>query len=212
MNDGNEKQTEICGAGCGCGASGSGGGRRRWVAGVVVLLVAGVLVARAVVKDYNAKDAAPASDGFAALPVAAPTPTPEAADEPAAADTLKEIAAFSELNTVAADSFGVFVFLPAKGETAAKAPIASMRSAAQTIEPQLRGGKIAMFALKAGSRDYDQIAKQMTVPGVIAMVKGGGMAPVTGDITESKLIQGFVMASSAGGCGAGGGCGPRGCN
>ncbi|MBU4365897.1 MAG: hypothetical protein L6437_16565, partial [Kiritimatiellae bacterium] len=72
---------------------------------------------------------------------------------------------------------------------------------------------IGIFTLKPGSRDYEQIATQMPVPGVLAMVKGRGMIPVSGDITETKLIQGFVAASSGGGCGpSSAGCGPAGCN
>ena len=73
------------------------------------------------------------------------------------------------------------------------------------------GLKCGLFTLKAGSRDYDQIAAQMSVPGVLAMVKGRGMSAVSGDITEAKLVQGFVAASSAGGCGpsAGAGCCPK---
>jgi hypothetical protein len=164
------------------------------------------------VKD-NGAQAAPASTGFAAL-AAAPeqTPEPAAAVKPPVTDTVKEIAELSELNGVAADTFGVFVFLPGKGETASKAPMAQMRGAARTIEPQLRGGKIGMFALKAGSRDYEQVASQMAVPGVLAMVKGKGMSATSGDITETKLVQALVAASSAGGCGpASAGCGPSGC-
>jgi len=83
-----------------------------------------------------------------------------------------------------------------------------MRSAAKTIEAQ--GQKIGLFTLKTGSPDYEKIVAQMPVPAVLAMVKGGGMIPVSGDITETKLIQGFVAASSAGGCGPSG-CGPSGC-
>jgi len=73
------------------------------------------------------------------------------------------------------------------------------------------GLKCGLFTLKAGTRDYDQLAAQMAVPGVIALVKGKGMRGMSGDITEAKLVQGFVAASSAGGCGpsAGAGCCPK---
>jgi hypothetical protein len=74
-------------------------------------------------------------------------------------------------------------------------------------------GKVGVFTLKTDSRDYAQVALQIAVPGTIAMVKGRGMAPVSGEITEAKLVQAFVSASSAGGgCGpSSGGCGPSGC-
>lgn len=202
-----QQEASACGPGCGCHAGGSAG-RVRWIVGIVILLVAGVLVVRAMVKN-NGASAAPTSTGFAALPAPEQQPAPAAAATPSKTDTLKEIAALSELNAVAGDTVGVFVFLPGKTEATAKAPTAQIRGAARTIEPQLRGGKIGIFALKAGSRDYEQVASQMAVPGVLAMVKGGGMSAASGDITETKLVQAFAAASSAGGCGpSSAGCGP----
>jgi len=209
QNEGQKQEAGTCGPGCNCGSTGSG--RWRWIVGGVVLLVAGVLAARAVVKD-NGAAATPASTGFAALPAPTQTPAPDAVGKPATTDAIKEIAALSELNAVADDTLGVFVFLPGTNEVVAKIPTAQMQGAVKTMAPQLNGGKVGIFTLKAGSRDYEQIASQMTVPGVLAMVKGRGMAPVTGEITETKLIQGFAAASSAGGCGpASSGCGPSGC-
>jgi hypothetical protein len=73
----------------------------------------------------------------------------------------------------------------------------------------LRGGKIGIFTLKTGSPDYTQVSAQMTVPGVLAVVKGKGMSATSGDITETRLVQAYVAASSAGGCGpSSSGCGP----
>jgi len=211
QNNSGKEDTGSCGPGCGCGTAKSGGWGRL-IVGIVILLVAGVLVVRAMVKD-NGTATAPRSAGFAALP-----PAQVQASEPASTakapvtNAVKEIGALSELNALATDSFGVFVYLPGKSETTAKAPMAQMEGAARTVEPQLQGGKISMFALKAGSPDYEQLAKQMTVPGVIAMVKGAGMSATAGDITETKLVQALVAASSAGGCGpSSSGCGPSGC-
>lgn len=209
QNDGQKQASGTCGPGCNCGATGSGWWRV--LVGGAVLLVAGVLVARAVMKD-NGAAAVSASTGFAALPAPAQTPAAIAADNPATTDTIKEIAALAELNTVAGDAAGVFVFLPGTNEVSAKFPTAQLQGAVRTMAPQLNGGKIGIYTLKAGSRDYAQVAAQIAVPGVLVMVKGRGMAPVTGEITETKLIQGFAAASSAGGCGpAASGCGPKGC-
>ena len=142
-----------------------------------------------------------------------PASEPATKETPAASDTVavKEIGALSDLNAVAADMGGVFVFLSGKNDPVIKAPLAQMRSAAKTIETQARN-KIGIFILKTGSRDYEQVGLQTPVPAVIAMVKGRGMIPVSGKITETKLIQGFVAASRAGGCGpSSAGCGPAGC-
>ncbi len=212
MNEQNETQKEeagACGPGCNCGTSGSG--RWRWVVGGVVLLVACALVVRAASKS-NGAPAAPASTGFAALPPPAQPATTNVAAKPAAAAPIRELEALSELNTLADDTMGVFVFLPGTNDVSAKIPADRIQGAVKTMAPQLNGGKVGIFTLKAGTPDYVQIAKQMAVPGVLAMVKGRGMAPVTGDLTEAKLIQGFAAASSAGGCGpASSGCGPTSC-
>lgn len=206
-----KQQASACGSGCDCQAKGSPG-KARLVAGVVLLAAAVVLVARAVVKT-NATAPAPASAGFAALPAAVRPSVPQGVVAEADTHAVKEISALSELNTVAKEMDGVFVFLPGKTNDAVKKSTAQIRIAAQTIERQMKG-KIGVFVLKTDSRDYEQVAAQFAVPGAIAMVKGRGMAPVSGEITEAKLIQAFVSASSAGGgCGSGGGgCGPSGCN
>lgn len=206
QNKDQKQEVETCGAGCGCGASGSGG-RCRWIAGVVILVIAGALVARAMVKNNEAQTEDKAAADFAALP-APSEPSDDAAAKPEIADALNEIASFAELNTVAMGSAGVFIYVPGKGDSAVTSPVGVMRGAARTIEPRLHG-KMGLFALKAGSPDYEQIAGQMPVPGVIALVPGGRMVPVTGEITETKLVQGFVGSVQS--CGVGG-CGPNGCN
>jgi len=119
------------------------------------------------------------------------------------------LGAFSELNTAAAKTDAVFVFLPAREGSSDKTPSAPMRAAARTIEG--KGMKCALFTLKAGSADYEQIAKQVQVPAVLALVKGRGMSAVSGEVTEAKLLQGYVGACSSGGCapGASAGCCPK---
>ena len=201
-----KQQAAACGHGCGCHTPGASG-KMRWMLGAVVLVAAGTLVARAVIKNNGASAATPAA-GFTTTAL---TEQP-AAPVPTTSDTVavKEIGALSELNAVATDMAGVFVFLPGKSETTAKAPTAQIWGAAQAIGPKVRG-KIGIFTLKTNSRDYEQITAKIAVPGVLAMVKGRGMSVVSGEITEMKLVQAYVSASSAGGCGpsAGAGCCPK---
>lgn len=228
-----KQEASACGPGCGCHAGGPAS-RVRWIVGAIIILAAGALMARAIMKSNSALADKTAS-GFASLPTMGQAPVPAAGAVPATSATLspsgrlpgdaamdaapaapapvavKEIGALSELNAVAADTGGVFVFLPGKNDPPIKAPLAQMRSAAKTIEAQ--GQKIGLFTLKTDAPEYAQVAAQISVPCVLAMVKGRGMIPVSGDITETKLIQGFVAASSGGGCGPSG-CGPgaAGCN
>lgn len=203
-----KQQAEACGPKCGCHASGASG-KTRWVIGAIVLIAAGVLVVRAV----NKSDSASSQTSAPAFATAAAVKTPANASDPAGgtAETSvgKTISAISELNSVATNTAAVFIFLPGKGGASGNPPSAPMKNAADTLESKI-GVKCGLFTLKAGSRDYVDIAAQVSVPGVLVMVKGGGMVPVSGDITETRLVQGFVAASRAGGCGAGG-CGPSGC-
>ena len=200
-----KKEAAACGPDCGCHTTASTC-RIRQVVGVIVLLAAAGLVARAVVKNGGAS-ANTTTPGYAAVTTTAETPPP--ANETSMA--IKEIAALSELNTVATNTDAVFVFLPGTNAASEKAPTAQIQAAARTIESQ--GRKIGLFTLKADSPEYKQLATQTPVPAVLAMVKGRGMSAVCGEITETKLVQAFVGASSAGGCCGGGsssaGCGPR---
>ena len=203
-----KQQAAACGAECGCHAP-RASGKTRWVIGAVVLVAAGVLVVRAVTKGDGA------STQTSAPSVAAPAASQTSANASGAAGGKAEtsvgttIGAFSELNSVAANTTAVFIFLPGKGGTSSNPPSTPMKSAASTLESKI-GAKCGLFTLKPGSPDYAEIAAQMSVPGVLVMVKGGGMIPISGDITETKLVQGFVAASRAGGCGPSG-CGPSGC-
>ncbi len=192
-----------CGPGCGCGTAGKPG-KARWVVGVIVLAAAGVLAVRGMIKsDKGAAQAATA--GFAnpaAVQPAAGTDTKAeatvAVDETSVGTTL---GALAELNTVAAKSDAVFVFLPAREGTSAKVPSGAMNAAVRTMGG--KGVKCGLFTLKPGTRDYEQVSKQMQVPGVLALVKGRGMSAVSGEVTEAKLLQGYVAAGQAGGCGPG---------
>ncbi|MFH0880358.1 MAG: hypothetical protein V2A34_11650 [Lentisphaerota bacterium] len=210
MSRENEKlntEKPACGPGCGCHAQGPSS-RIRWVAGVIVLAAAGVLVARAMIKEPTASTGKGA-EGFATmLPAEQQLSSEGQLSAPAteADRTAKEIAAISDLNMVAADSDAVFVLIPGKDSASEKPPMTEIQAAVRTLETQ--GRKIGIFTLKTDSPDYAQVSLQVTAPGVLAMVKGRGMSAVSGEITETKLMQAFVGASSAGGCGAGSSCGP----
>lgn len=196
-----------CGPGCGCETAGKPT-KARWVVGVVVLAATGVMVVRGVVKSDRGSTQAGFVNPAATQSTAGGTATkPEAA---AAGETIvgATLGAFNELNTAAAQTDAVFVFLPAREGASVKPPSAAMKAAARTIEA--KGMKCGLFTLKPGSPDYDQMAKRVPVPAVLAMVKGRGMSAVSGEVTEAKLVQGYVAASTAG-CGpsAGAGCCPK---
>jgi hypothetical protein len=207
-----QEGSTCCGPGCGCEA-GAKSSNARWVIGVAVLVIAGLLVVRGMVR--NDKGGATAAAGFV-NPVAAEVTSSGTGTNGEAVVVVEEektvgatLGAFSELNTAAAKTDAVFVFIPGNDESTSNTPAAAMRAAARTIEA--KGSKCALYTLKAGSADYEKIAKQVQVPAVLALVKGRGMTAVSGEVTEAKLLQGYVGACSSGGCGpsAGAGCCPK---
>ena len=192
------KQTPApCDSGCGCHTAGTPGKMRR-VLGVIVLVAAGAMVVRAVIKA-NVSVAETHAVGFATTAFAEEPSSPAASD----AVAIKEIGALAELNAMATNLTGVFVFVPGKDETTAKAQLSQIRDAARKIEAKAPN-KVGIYTLKTTSPDYEKVVTQLAGPGVLAMVKGRGMSTVSGEITETKLVQAYVKASSAGGCCGGG--------
>lgn len=224
-----EEATE-CAPGCACHGNGALG-RVRWVLGAIILLVTAGLVVRGLTRSQS-KSSQDGTPAFKAAKVAGTKAAPVAQAQAAAATSPdagtvspapkgvsssrqenqgivgKELSSLSDLNTVAADTNAVFVYVPAEKKPAAKLPSVPLEKAMGTLSKQ--GLKIALFTLKTSAPEYAQMSAQMSLPGVLAMVKGKGMSAVSGDITETKLVQGFVAASNAGGCGPSG-CGPSGC-
>ena len=194
-----KQQASACGPGCGCHVN-TTPGKRRWVIGAIVLVAAGVMVVRAMIKTDGGS--ASTSPTAFANPLASQTAAGSGAATSAAGTSVgTTIGAFSELNAAAAKTDAVFVFVPGKDGTSANIPSTPMRDAARVLES--KGLKCGLCTLKAGSGDYAQIAAQMPVPGVLAMARGRGMSAITGDITTARLVQGFVAACSPGGCKAG---------
>jgi hypothetical protein len=122
----------------------------------------------------------------------------------------ENLESFNDLNSVAMDVDAVFIFVPAENDEGVST---STRKAVLAAQKTLvsRGIKMGLFALRSSSPDFSAVAAQVQLPAILVSFKGGGMGSVTGEVTETKLLQAFVAASSAGGCGPSG-CGPSGCN
>jgi hypothetical protein len=222
MNDDKEKaggQEEAsthqpCCDGGGCCPSSSDGGCKTWKIAVFVLIViaAGVVLARSLIsKSNSAADQTQQlfptiqPDDKPATSAAATTETQEP-NQPASSLWGEPLDSLASLNKVAADTHAVFILLAADDQESSQAAIKQIEAAAKTI----RGGgtRISAFRLKQGTADYANLTKQLSVPCVLALVKGGGVSGVSADqITETGLVQAFVAASrpSSGCCPPGSG-------
>jgi hypothetical protein len=174
-----------------------------WVLGAIVVVAFGTMTARVVIKGSRPPAPASAPSPLASSATRAPAGNtngnPIATSQPTGPSVVLSIAALSELTGLAGDMNAVFVFLPGKDGVFGDPPFKAINNAKQNLETRFEI-KIGVFALKPGSADYRDIAALMTVPGVVAIVKTGVKARISGDLTEEKIVDGFLAAMASGGC------------
>ena len=221
MKPGNE--TAVCGPGCGCGTPSGSRKLKIAVSLIVLLAVASIFVYKAAAAKDNASNNTVAKDG-AAFAFAEPAPNampgaesqPSATATPAVAKPGQKVGEYLDslnaLNKVAINQDAVFVFIPAlKNDLADDKTNTAMLAAQQT----LKRSKITLglYTLPSSSPDYSGISAQVKAPAILVACKGKGIAAISGEVTEAKLLQAFVATSRAGGCGPSG-CAPStpGCN
>ncbi|MGA2070958.1 MAG: hypothetical protein ABSG97_06375 [Sedimentisphaerales bacterium] len=116
----------------------------------------------------------------------------------------------ASLNKVAINRDAVFIFVLANdNEIVKKEVLDAIASAEQKLKSS--GVNIGLYTLQfSPSKEYASITAQLPLPGMLVMSKGRGMGTVSGEITETKLLQAYVASSRAGGCCSGGGssCSP----
>jgi hypothetical protein len=210
---------EVCGAGCDCGKPSGNKKAKAVICLIVLLAVCGIFV----YKTKSAKQSVPANTETAfAAPTAnqvngQETAVPTIDKQEPVVKTVEEkkrvgefLDSLASLNKVAINQDAVFVFVPAKGnDTADKKTTDAITSAQQKLKSS--GVSIGLYTLQSSSPDYANIAAQLPPPGMLVMSKGRGMGAVSGEITETKLLQAYVASSRAGGCCPSGGGGSPGC-
>jgi hypothetical protein len=198
---------------------------------ILIVLAAGVVLARSLLRKSDspteqgqntfaaiqpeiAGDApspqdteATASEGNAETHAVANEKTKEnTSDEASPALWGPELDSLASLDKAAANSAAVFILLAAEDQESNQAATKQIEAAARMI--RTGGTTISAFRLKQGAPNFANLTKQLSVPCVLAMAKGGGLSGVPADqITEAKLVQAFVAASrpSSGCCPPGSG-------
>lgn len=233
-----ESDLQPCCDGGSCCPSGSDAGNKSWKIAVFILIVlaAGVVLARSLLRksdsgpeqgqntfaaiqpeimdDTSSPQNAEAtmqkptaSEGETETPSVANEETMDnAPDEASPALWGPELDSLASLDKVAANSDVVFILLAAEDQESNQTATKQIEAAAKKI--QTGGTRISAFRLKQGAPNFANFAKQLSVPSVLAMVKGAGMSAVSADqITETRLVQAFVTASrpSSGCCPPGSG-------
>ena len=213
----------VCGSGCACGTSSGGKKTKIAVSLIVLLAVASIFIYKAATAKDNASNNTAAKDGAAfAFAQPAPNTIPGTASQPAAIATPdaakagqkvgEYLKSLNDLNEVAVTQDAVFIFIPSPKNDLADD---NTNTAVLAAQRTLKSNKITLglYTLPSSAPDYSAMSEQVQAPAILVACRGKGMAVVSGDITETKLVQAFVEASSAGGCGPSG-CGPSsgGCN
>lgn len=231
--------TETCGPECSCNCGTSSVSKKLKIAVclIVLLLVSGILIYKAYSTKQNIS-----SDGTKAnftvtqaVPKSMPVNnsdvsgiTPEKKVEKIAVTETKPVAAvadsiqisrkigeyldsLSSLNKVALSQDTVFVFIPAaKNEFADDATKNAVIASQRVLKS--KSINIGLYTLPTSSPDYAALSTQVQAPAILVATKGKGMAVVSGEVTENKLLQAYMASTRAGGCGGSSGCGPSGCN
>jgi len=203
-----------CGPGCNCGATGIST-KGKTIICLVIAIAAVVVLAHSVMqKTETGIDQG--QNAFATkITAVEKTSTPVTAGKANETDQAKSslwskpLESLASLDEVAAQKDAVYVYLPIKGQGLNDSVKKEIEVAAG--KAQSGGTTMALYTLDDGSTDYAEVTRQVSTPCVLAMVKGGGMSVVSGNISEGNLLQGLVAASRPSGCGPGSNCGPSGC-
>jgi hypothetical protein len=203
-------KSEGCGPGCDCGKPSGNKTVKAVICLIVLLAICGIFV-------YKAKSAKQTTQDNTETAFAAPILNQATGQEPAvkSVEDKKNVGEFldslASLNKVAINQDAVFVFVPAsENETISKETINAIAAAEQKLKSS--DIRIGLYTLRfSPSKEYAGIASQLTLPGILVMSKGRGMGAVSGEITETKLLQAYVASSRAGGCCPAGGGGPTVC-
>ena len=198
----NTSDLQPCCDGGSCCTSSSDSAVKRWkiVVFILIVLAAGVVLARSFIRKANST----ANQGQQSFALIQPESagyidTPSMADGTTAnqaAPSLwgKPLDSLASLNNAASNTDAVFILLTAEDQQDMQPVTRKIEAAAKTI--QAGGTHISAFRLMPGAPNYANLTKQLSVPCVLAMVKGGGVSGVPADqITETKLVQAFVTAS-----------------
>ncbi len=199
----NADNIQPCCCGGNCGSPESGGRGKGWkmVIFILIVIAAGVVLAHSFLRKSNS-DAVQSQQVFAPVQVESPNEvlsvTDNTAQQEASAKNVPalwraDLNSLASLNKLAADTDAVFVFLAAEEGQIDRNIVGQVEAAAKTIgTDEIR---VSAFKLNKTAPEYAQLAKQFPVPSVLAMVKGRGMSAVSGQISETKLVQAYVAAS-----------------
>lgn len=225
-NEDKAKQAEACcdsssQGNADCCSSGSGSGKSwKTAVFVIVILAAGAVAAHSLLignsKTASVSPTATSSFDTVGLPGKAELST-EACQQPSKAAAVSCGVTLDSIESLGriADAQGanvVFIFLAGENEELALSASVQVNAVISKLSAQ--GKRVSAFTLEKGAEGYDQLVKQFSadkLPCVLVAGKGSRAVPVSGEITEARLLGAFVTANTPSSCGprTGSSCCPR---
>lgn len=191
-----------CASGCACGEPVGKGNTKIKIAIclVVIVAVAGILV----FKTTNARQnpSTTGTNGFSnPFATASKGAVTNSAGQKGGSGA--PLSAIAELNTVADKLNTVFLVIPSKDNNpTSKETVTVLASVERTLNA--KGLSTGIYTLQTSSPDYPDVAAKVAPPGIAVLSKGGGIGFVSGGISETNLMQAYVVSTRSGGCGPGG--------
>ncbi len=185
-----------CGPGCDCGKPAGKGNVKVKVAICLVVAVAvgGILLFKTTNARQNSSGIG--QSGFSTPFASTGTVVNSAGQRGGSGAPLSAIA---DLNTVAAKLDTVFLVIPSKDNAPpTKETTAVLTSVERTLNT--KGLSTGIFTLQTASPDYPDVAAKVTPPGVAVLTKGRGIGFVSGEMSETTLMQAYVASTRGGGC------------
>lgn len=179
-------EAEICGPDCDCHKSAVSDNSKKVLFVVVILIMLGIIAVR-----LNCKNQAGAAEIKQTSKVSNAVLQPNLGKY---INSLKQITPSQEV---------AYVYIPNQNNGRISS---SAKAAVLSAKKSLEGKNINVFlyTLNSSSPEYNGIVAQTKAQSVIVIYKASGkFAIVSGDITSTKLLQGYMMAKLAGGCGSG---------
>lgn len=105
------------------------------------------------------------------------------------------------LETQAVDKDVVFLVLPGEAQITSLAIPKQVGAVANNLWNS--GQRVAVFTLRNGTSDHTQLARHFSIetfPSVIILGRQGSSSAVSGDVTEARLYNAFVLASKPVSC------------
>jgi hypothetical protein len=187
-----------CGPGCNCGQPVDKSNSKLKMAffGVLVVAVCGILI----YKTTSAKQT-PASTGTTGFATSLATPGKGAVSNSAGQQggSGASLSGIADLNKVASNLDTVFIIIPSQNNASiTKESSVVLASVERTLNA--KGLSTGIYTLQTASPDYPDIVAKVTPPGIAVLTKGRGTVFITGDISETNLMQAYVASTRQGGC------------